>query len=494
MQNIIQLDPRDNVCVAVLPLHAGTRAECAGQALTTAEEITSGHKLALRDIGEGEHVIKYGASIGLATRNIRKGEHIHSHNLRTGLSGLLEYAYPGTPEPGKALPPRTFMGYMRPDGSAGTRNDIYIVPTVGCVNGTARTLARMASERFPNAADSFLALTHDMGCSQLGEDMECTRSLLAGLIRNPNAGGVLVLGLGCENNYVDSFRPYLKDCRAERIRFLVAQECEDEIERGMQLLEELAHLTARDRRCELPASYLTLGFKCGGSDAFSGITANPLCGRIADRLTAMGGKCILTEVPEMFGAEQILLDRCADLETFEAAVGMINGFKAYYIRHGQPIYENPSPGNKEGGITTLEEKSLGCIRKGGDAIVTDVLPMGGFVRRPGLSLLTGPGNDLISCTNLAAAGASLIVFTTGRGNPFCAPVPTVKLASNTPMASRKQNWIDYSAGALLESGDFDAEAERFMDYLLRVASGECLTRGEQNGSRGIALFRDGVIL
>lgn len=438
--------------------------------------LDNGHKYALRDIALGEPVIKYGFPIGTAKRDIAAGERVHTDNLKTSLSGELDYTYtPDIPDV-DCKEPVMISAYVRENGDVGIRNDIWIVPTVGCVNGIAERLA---------AETGAFAFTHPYGCSQLGGDHETTQKTLAALVRHPNAGGVLVLGLGCENNNISEFRKVLGDVDERRVRLLNCQDADDEISQGVQIISELRAVLECDRREPVPISKIRIGLKCGGSDGLSGITANPLCGRITDRLVSMGGTAVLTEVPEMFGAEQLLMNRCVDENVFNSTVSLINGFKRYFISHGQPVGENPSPGNKEGGITTLEEKSLGCVQKGGSAPVTAVLSCGDMAKKPGLNLLDGPGNDMIAVTNLTAAGCQIILFTTGRGTPLGAPVPTVKIATNSVLANRKQNWIDYDA----QSGDADG----LFDLIVDTVNGK-RTKNEENGYREIAIFKDGVTL
>ena len=449
---------------------------------TVGVDLETGHKYALRDIKKGENVVKYGFPIGHATADIAKGEHVHTHNLRTNLSGNLTYTYePELPPLPSVSEKRTFMGYRRKNGEVGIRNEVWIVNTVGCVNKTAERIAAETGARcFP----------HPFGCSQLGDDQSVTQKILRGMILHPNAAGVLVLGLGCENNQVSDMKRLLGDYDAERVRFLVAQEVSDEFLEGCRLVRELQEYASRFTREEIPISELRLGLKCGGSDGYSGITANPLVGRVSDYLIASGGGCVLTEVPEMFGAEHLLMKRCATHELFDRTVALVNGFKDYYARHGQVIYENPSPGNKAGGITTLEEKSLGCVQKGGVAAVTDVLDYGDRVRTGGLSLLNGPGNDIVAVTNLMAAGVHMILFTTGRGTPLGSAVPTVKIATNRALAERKPAWIDFDASPCLTG---EPLTDELFSYVLRVASGE-ETKNEQYGYREISIFKDGVTL
>ena len=447
-----------------------------------------GHKYALRDIAEGENVIKYGMPIGHATCAIKKGEHVHVHNVKTNLGEVLEYRY----EPDEAAiagwktvePKETFLGYRHPDGRVGIRNDIWVIPLVGCVNRLAERLA---------ASCGGLALTHPYGCSQLGKDHETTANMLAQFCRHPNAGGVLVVSLGCENNTLESFKGRLGLAPEDQdgskiglnIRFLKAQDPGDEYEKGLALIKELDVARPKER-VPVSVSELVVGLKCGGSDGFSGLTANPLVGRFSDWLAARGGATVLTEVPEMFGAETLLMKRCRTRSVFDKCVKMINDFKDYYTSHNQVCYENPSPGNKAGGITTLEDKSLGCVQKGGSSPVEDVLLYGESVKAHGLSLMTGPGNDLVASTVLAAAGCHLILFTTGRGTPFGCVVPTMKVATNDTLAANKPNWIDWNAMA-------NPDVEEFAKKVLAVASGE-KAKNEISGAQGIAIFKDGVTL
>ena len=495
-KGLLRIAPGDGVAVALSNLLAGERYTVEGEEILLKDDIPFGHKIALRNFSQGENVIKYGHSIGHTTGAVGKGRHIHTHNLKTNLDGILEYTYSEAAPPPAASPTGevTFQGYVRPDGRVGIRNEVWIIPTVGCVNMTAQQLAKQASGKFAGRVDGIYAYTHNMGCSQLGDDHRRTQQLLKGLIQNPNAGAVLVLSLGCENNNLDEFRPLLGELDENRVKFLVTQEADDEYAAGMELLEQLVGHASAARRTTVPASNLVVGFKCGGSDAFSGITANALCGRLNDFVTGCGGSTILTEVPEMFGAETILMERASDRETFDDIVELVNSFKGYFTKYDQTIYENPSPGNKKGGISTLEEKSLGCTQKGGKAPVAGVLGYGQQVKKHGLNLLIGPGNDQISCTNLVASGATMICFTTGRGNPYGAPVPTIKIASNTPLYRRKPHWIDFNAGQVLDGMPFDEMADQFFRYILQVASGGVTAKNEDYGYREISIFRDGVIL
>ena len=504
----IHIHPADNVAVALEDLSKGEQVAVDGYSVTAAENVARGHKVALVPIAKGEPVIKYGNTIAVATADIPAGAWVHTHNVVTELSENMEYRYDHKVYELPKVAPRTFMGYRRKDGRAGIRNEIWIIPIVGCVNGIAKQLVeenqhlvggldhREGTETDPAYAsvDGLFYYPHPFGCSQLGDDLATTKRLLTALVRHPNAGGVLCLGLGCENLQLDMFKEALGEYDEDRVKFLICQDVEDELEAGSALLKELADYAGQSHREELPASELVVGMKCGGSDGLSGITANPAVGRFSDRLIALGGSTVLTEVPEMFGAENILFSRCKDQETYEKAVKMVNDFKKYFTDHGQVVYENPSPGNKKGGITTLEDKSCGCVQKGGSAQIVDVLGYAESVTRKGLNVLSGPGNDLVSATDLTAAGAHLILFTTGRGTPFGAPAPTVKLATNSNLAGRKKEWIDFNAGTVAEGTEtLDEAGDRLLDYVLRVASGE-QTLAERHGCREISIFKDGVVL
>ena len=484
----VKISSKDNVAVALGDLKTG---EVCNN-VTLLSDIPRGHKFALCDIESGENIIKYAYPIGHASCDIKAGEHIHTHNIKSNLSGLLDYEYnPRLPE-SKSIAPKTFMGYRRADGKVGIRNEIWIIPTVGCVNSIAEIIAKKAEVK--GNVDGVYAFTHPYGCSQLGGDHEMTKKALAGLVNHPNAAGVLVLALGCENNTVEQMKEAIGKYDEGRVKFLVSQDVDDEIEEGLRLIGELVENAKALKREEIPASELVIGLKCGGSDGLSGITANPLVGEFSDMLCAMGGTTILTEVPEMFGAETVLMNRCKNRELFEKTVKMINDFKSYYMRYGEKIDENPSPGNKAGGITTLEDKALGCTQKGGQSIVRDVLDYGETVSVNGLNLLSAPGNDLVASTALAVSGAHIVLFTTGRGTPFGCPVPTVKISTNTALYDKKRSWIDFDAGVLIENGfDMEKTAENFFDYIISVASGE-KTNTEKQNIRDIAIFKDGVTL
>ena len=489
MSKLFKINDKDNVAVALEELKKGEIIDN----IKLLDDIPFGHKVLLNDLKHGENIIKYGNPIGHLTIDCKKGEHIHEHNLKTNLSDIIEYKYCGENEYQPKKCDVTFNGYLRQDGRAATRNEIWIIPTVGCVNNTAKRLEKIGQNIIGDGCDGVFAYTHPFGCSQLGDDQENTRKILASLANHPNAGGVLIVSLGCENTNAEIFKKYLGEYDEKRIKFLVTQDCENELEKGEKLLKELYSFVKSFKREPIPINKLVVGYKCGGSDAFSGITANVLCGKLTDKLTSFGTSAILTEVPEMFGAEKLLMKRCENEKVFNKCVNMINSFKQYFFSHNQECYENPSPGNHDGGITTLEEKSLGCIQKGGKAIITDVLEYGEHCKKQGLNLLTGPGNDIVSTTNLTAAGANIILFTTGRGTPLGASVPTIKVASNSRLAKRKSNWIDFNAGELIENNDFENMTEEIFKLLIDIASGR-QTKNEQNGYRDISIFKDGVIM
>ncbi len=549
MRDYIRISGKDNVIVALRDLapgeelvipaeHAGGPAGTASVAIRVAEPVPAGHKMAIAPVLAGGEVIKYGSCIGIAKEDISAGAWVHVHNVRTALDGMKDYVYEpaecaraaetgvsesrsvhssecveesrkaedGVPEgrmPTSAADEAgraggcgrgaVFQGFRRPDGSVGVRNEIWIIPTVGCVNGIAEALAREARGRIFGSVEDVVAFPHPYGCSQMGDDQEHTRTILADLVHHPNAGGVLVLGLGCENSNIGELKPYIGKYDECRVKFLVCQECEDELAGGAVLLDELIRYAAGSERETVPAEKLIIGLKCGGSDGFSGITANPLVGRFSDLLIAEGGTTILTEVPEMFGAETLLMNRCKTRELFDQTVSLINDFKQYFIDNRQTIYENPSPGNKQGGITTLEDKSLGCTQKSGTSPVCGVLSYGERVSVAGLNLLSAPGNDLVAATALAASGAQIVLFTTGRGTPFASPVPTVKIASNGGLAGKKKNWIDFNAGIVLDDITSDEAGEQLFSYVLSVASGEKVC-SERAGYHDMAIFKQGVTL
>lgn len=493
MQDIVKIHQNDNVAVALRPIAAGETLQVGGAAVTTTEEIPQGHKFALRPIQAGEEVVKYGFRIGFAKEDIPTGSWVHVHNVKTGLGDVLSYTY----EPAKMDVEPTehayFQGYRRADGKVGVRNEIWIIPTVGCVNSIAKALEARARDLVKGTVEDIIAFPHPYGCSQMGDDQENTRKVLADMIHHPNAGGVLVLGLGCENSNIPVLMDYIGEYDAQRVKFLQCQDVEDEMETAMEMLEELAKYAGAFSREQIDAGELIIGMKCGGSDGLSGITANPVVGAFSDLLVSKGGTTILTEVPEMFGAETILMNRCETPELFEKTVDLINDFKNYFTSHNQTIYENPSPGNKKGGISTLEDKSLGCTQKSGSALVKGVLGYAEPVKVKGLNLLSAPGNDLVASTALAVSGAHIVLFTTGRGTPFASPVPTVKISSNSKLAGHKDNWIDFNAGRMVEDKTKEEMAQALFDYVLEVASGRKV-KAEEAGFHDMAIFKQGVTL
>ncbi|MGN9164372.1 UxaA family hydrolase [Tissierellaceae bacterium HCP3S3_D8] len=495
MKKYIRINSNDNVLIALADLKAGQFIEDKDNRLTLKDDVQFGHKISTENILKGENIIRYGYPIGRATEDIKQGQWVHSHNIKTNLLGTIEYEYcPKLTRKEKKDGPIIFQGFRRKNGDVGIRNELWIVPTVGCINGIADLIVTKFKEEvnFKNI-DNIHVYKHNYGCSQLGDDHKNTRTILADIVKHPNAGGVLVLGLGCENNTIDKFKIALGEYDSNRTKFLITQKVGNEVEEGVKLLKELYEVMKDDRREEIPISELKIGLKCGGSDGLSGITANPLLGEFSDYLISRGGTTVLTEVPEMFGAETILMNRAESIDVFEDIVKLINDFKEYFLEHGQPIYENPSPGNKEGGITTLEEKSLGCIQKGGSSIVIDVLKYGEIIKKKGLNLLNSPGNDLVASTALGASGCHMVLFTTGRGTPFGSFVPTMKISTNSILYKLKPHWIDFNAGELLEGKSMEDLSNEITNYVVEVASGKYVSN-ERSDFREITIFKTGVTL
>ena len=496
MTSILKINPADNVVVAIQPQSAGAIITVDGKKITVLEDVPAGHKIAIKDLAEGENVIKYGFPIGHAKEAKAAGSWMNENNIKTNLAGLLSYEYhPKDVQLDIPDEERTFLGYRRKDGQVGIRNEVWIIPTVGCVNGIIQKLCeRLRNETKCAGVDGIYCFPHNYGCSQLGGDHENTKKILRDMVHHPNAGAILVVGLGCENNQPDVFEQFCGDYDKERVRFLVTQKVHgDEVEVGMEILRDLYEIAKKDKRVAVPMSELRVGLKCGGSDGFSGITANPLLGMFSDWLVAQGGTTVLTEVPEMFGAETILMDRCANKELFDQTVSLINDFKDYFLSHGEPVGENPSPGNKAGGISTLEDKALGCTQKCGKSLVRGVLPYGERLQVKGLNLLSAPGNDLVASTALASSGCHLVLFTTGRGTPFGTYVPTMKISTNSTLYNNKPNWIDFNAGVIADGEDMRTTCKRFTDFIIDVASGR-QTNNELNGYHEIAIFKTGVTL
>lgn len=493
MKECIKIHSGDMVAVALKPLSKDAVLTVDGEEITLLEDIPQGHKFALTDISANAQVMKYGCSIGVAKEEITKGAWVHIHNVKTGLGDLLTYTYDKQDTALKETETVYFQGYKRANGKVGVRNEIWIIPTVGCVNNVAETIEKRAQKYVGGTVEEIVSFSHPYGCSQMDNDQENTRKILADFINHPNAGGVLVLGLGCENSNIDVLKNYIGEYDEKRVKFLVAQESEDEIEDALKLIEELSEYVGSFTREPIPASELIVGMKCGGSDGLSGITANPTVGKFSDLLISKGGTTILTEVPEMFGAETLLMNRCETEELFEQTVDLINDFKNYFTSHNAVIYENPSPGNKKGGITTLEDKSLGCTQKSGSAAVRGVLKYAEPVRTKGLNLLSAPGNDLVASTALAASGAHIVLFTTGRGTPFACPVPTMKISTNSNLARHKNNWIDFNCGVMVEDTSLEDMAQQLFDAVIAVASGKKV-KAEEKGFHDMAIFKQGVTL
>ena len=492
----LKINPADSVVVCLRPMQKGETINIDGKTIEVKQDTPAGHKLLIKDAPKGTNIIKYGYPIGHTIEDLTEGQWVNENNIKTNLSGSLEYTYSPVDEKLNIENENlTFKGYMRKNGEVGIRNEIWIVPTVGCVNGIAEKLVEMLkAETGCEGIDAIHAWHHNYGCSQLSGDHENTRKVLRDIVLHPNAGAVLILSLGCENNQPDEFIKLLGDYDKDRIKLLVTQKVEgDELEEGMKILRNLYNVAKQDVRTEVPISHLRVGLKCGGSDGFSGITANPLVGEFSDWLVAQGGTSILTEVPEMFGAETILMNRCENSQLFEQTVTMINDFKEYFLSHGEPVGENPSPGNKAGGISTLEDKALGCTQKCGRAPVSGVLAYGDRLQVNGLNLLSAPGNDLVAATALASSGCQIVLFTTGRGTPFGTFVPTMKVSTNSLLFQNKPNWIDFNAGELLEGVEMKALLRKFIELIIKVASGD-LVRNEINGYREISIFKNGVTL
>ena len=494
--SFIKINPADSVVVCLRPFQKGETIEVDGKSVTLLQDTPAGHKVLINDAAQGDNIIKYGYPIGHAKEDLKEGQWVNENNLKTNLSGTLSYEYhPVNEKLNIPADNRTFNGYRRKNGEVGIRNEVWIVPTVGCVNGIAERLASLLEKETQlEGIDAVHAWHHNYGCSQLSGDHENTRKVLRDIVLHPNAGAVLVLSLGCENNQPDDFMAMLGDYDHDRIKLLVTQKVEgDEVEAGMEILRGLYNIAKQDKREACPLNELRVGLKCGGSDGFSGITANPLVGEFSDFLVAQGGTSILTEVPEMFGAETILMNRCETPALFEQTVKLVNDFKEYFLSHGEPVGENPSPGNKAGGISTLEDKALGCTQTCGRAPVSGVLGYGDRLQVKGLNLLSAPGNDLVASTALAASGCQIVLFTTGRGTPFGTFIPTMKISTNSTLFRNKPNWIDFNAGQLVEGRPMKDVLNDFIDKIISVANGEP-SQNEKNGYREISIFKNGVTL
>lgn len=495
MKQFIKIQPQDNVAVALQNLPAKSVLNIDGTKITLSETITVGHKFALYPIAKGENVVKYGYPIGYALHDIVEGEHIHTHNIKTNLSDINSYKYqPELTALSSSEPDRKVQIYRRTNGDIGIRNELWIIPTVGCVVGIANQIKQRFMQKHDlSDIDGVFTFSHSYGCSQLGDDHENTKIMLQNMVKHPNAGAVLVIGLGCENNQIEPFKQSLGEFDEQRVKFMIAQHCEDEVEQGIELLRQLYEAMRHDKRKKGKLSEVCFGLECGGSDGLSGITANPMLGRFSDYIIAHGGTTVLTEVPEMFGAERILMNHCRDEATFQKTVEMVNNFKRYFMSYHQPIYENPSPGNKAGGITTLEDKSLGCTQKAGHSQVVDVLQYGERLKLSGLNLLSAPGNDAVATSALAGAGCHIVLFTTGRGTPYGGFVPTMKISTNNELATKKPHWIDFNAGQLIYDVSMTQLLNQFIDLVVAIVNGQ-KTKNELNEFRELAIFKDGVTL
>lgn len=493
MKEYIKIHENDNVAVALKPLKKGATVNVGNISITLSDDIEQGHKFALCDIENGDYVIKYANPIGTATKDIKEGAWVHTHNLRTNLDKTVTYTYTPKNETLSSTEERFFEGFRRKDGKVGVRNEIWIIPTVGCVNDVVSAVEKQSQKFISGSIDCITAFRHPYGCSQMGDDQENTRKILSNLINHPNAAGVLVIGLGCENSNIDVLKKYIGNYDENRVKFLECQQSDDEIADALELIKELCAYAESFKREKISCKELIVGLKCGGSDGLSGITANPTVGAFSDLLISKGGTTILTEVPEMFGAEILLMNRCENEKVFDDTVKLVNDFKEYFLSNGQTVYENPSPGNKKGGISTLEDKSLGCTQKSGSAAVTDVLKYGDTVKKRGLNLLSAPGNDLVAATALAASGAHIVLFTTGRGTPFASPVPTVKISSNSQLASKKNNWIDFDCGVIIEEISAEKLGEKLFAFVIETASGKYV-KSELSGYHDMAIFKQGVTL
>ncbi len=491
MKNYIKIHEDDNVIVALKYLSKGFLIEEYDIILD--KDIEMGHKIAISSIKKGQKIIKYGFPIGHALTEIKKGEHVHTHNLSTDLDGKLSYTYSPINVPKKDKKSATFMGFERDNNEVGVRNDIWIIPTVGCVNSVALAIAQKAKNLVKGTVDNVIAFTHPYGCSQMGEDLENTKAIITGLAKHPNAGGVLLLGLGCEYCGAEVIEPLLGEYNKEKIKLLISQDVENEVDKALDIIKELIEGACQNKRTPVPIDKLVIGLKCGGSDGLSGVTANPVVGKFSDILVEYGGSAVLTEVPEMFGAETILMDRAKNQAVFEKIVTMINDFKQFFADHNMVIYENPSPGNKRGGISTLEDKSLGCTQKSGSSNICDVVNYAQKVSVKGLNLMNCPSNDLVATTALAAGGAQIVLFTTGRGTPFAGPVPTVKISTNSPLATKKSNWIDFDAGVVVDEIEIEQVGQELFEKVIKIAEGEKIM-SEKHDYYDLAIFKKGVTL
>jgi altronate hydrolase/galactarate dehydratase len=490
----IKLRADDNVVIALRALPAGTELEGVSGALLA--PVHPGHKIACKLIPAGENVVRYGQIIGQAKADIQPGEHVHSHNL--GMEGHSlqdhEFASQNTP-----LAPieagRTFQGYRRADGRTGTRNYIGILTSVNCSGSVAQFVAEAAErngllDRFPNV-DGVVPIVHGTGCGMSGENegYAALFRTLSGYAQHPNFGGILLIGLGCEVMQVSDLvggRPIRSD---GALRYMTIQQqggTRRTIEKGLEELEGIAQIANKATRSPAPISDITVGMQCGGSDGYSGITANPALGYASDLLVRHGGTTILSETPEIYGAEHLLTSRAETASVGEKLLERVRWWEDYTARNGGEMDNNPSPGNKRGGLTTILEKSLGAVAKGGTAPLAGVYEFGEQVDRKGFVFMDSPGFDPCSVTGQVASGANLVVFTTGRGSVSgYKPTPCIKLATNSDMYGRMSEDMDLNCGDIVTDGvSIEEKGEELLELMIRVASGE-KTKSEQLGFGGV---------
>lgn len=484
MNTLLRLHPKDNVALALRPLPSGARVSVEGISLFTRDPIPYGHKVALVSIPKGGRIIKYGYPIGRAVRSISPGEHVHVHNTESGRAHG-DTARPVIREESSLIPrfPQdTFLGFRRQDGRVGVRNHVLVMASVHCVNGGV--------ERIGREVPGVVALPHIYGCSQLGEDLAQTRRVLEGYVSHPNVGATLIVGLGCEALPTRELVDGLRD-RGYRVELLLLQEIGGSraaVRKGKELAAELLGEVGKLRPEPVPLSELVVGVECGGSDAWSGVTANPAVGAIADALVAHGGTVILSEVTEFIGAEHILAARAISPEVGKAILRAVARREGVAVEMGVDLRgAQPSPGNMEGGLTTIEEKSLGAIVKGGTTPVREFLGYGERPSARGLVVMDTSGNDLESVTGMVAGGAQVVLFTTGRGTPVGNPiVPVIKISSNTPLYERMRDDLDFDAGSILRGEPPTSVAARLAALLLEVAGGRP-TQAEVWGHREFAI-------
>jgi altronate hydrolase len=497
----IHLHPTDNVAVARVPIPAGTSLRIDGLPVTTMDAIPAGHKVALWDIQPGEVVERYGQVIGRAKQAIQAGRHIHTHNL--AFEELqLEYEFPvgDTPVPTARPDAPTFLGYQREDGRVGTRNYIAVVAASNCAAHTAEQIARSyEGETMPPNVDGVVAFPHGEGCAHAAEgpDIDQLRRTLGGVLIHPNVSGAVILGLGCETNQIDHYLG-VGGPRSTRLAGLTLQSSggtRGAIEAARRQIARFLEQASAEERTPAPASKIVLGLNCGGSDSFSGITANPALGFCSDLLAELGGTPVLAETTEIFGAEHLLVKRARNREVAEKLLDCIRKYKVYLNRFAGSFDDNPSPGNKEGGLTNILEKSLGAVAKGGTSPLIDVYDYAERVTAPGFTFMNTPGYDPVSLTGLAAGGCNLIAFTTGRGSAIGFPtIPVIKVATNSNTYRRMTDNMDVNAGAIAD-GEATVQqiGQAIFDLMLEVATGRH-TCAERLGHKEFVPWRIGPVM